>query len=58
MPIPGRRYIVVQYEKDRVVEQPDETKLKSTVKQSEKDRLVTQAEKDRIVEQSDHSKLK
>jgi len=58
MPIPGRRYIVVQYEKDRVVEQPDETKLKSTVKQSEKDRVVTQAEKDRIVEQSDHSKLK
>jgi len=49
MPIPGRRYIVVQYEKDRVVEQPDETKLKSTVKQSEKDR---------VVEQSDHSKLK
>jgi len=49
MPIPGRKYIVVQYEKDRVVEQPDETKLKSTVKQSEKDR---------IVEQSDHSKLK
>jgi len=46
MPIPGRRYIVVQYEKDRLVTQ------------TEKDRLVTQTEKDRVVEQSDYSKLK
>jgi len=46
MPIPGRKYIVVQYEKDRLVTQ------------TEKDRLVTQTEKDRVIEQSDHSKLK
>ena len=37
------------YTLGRYSEQPDETKLKGT---------VTQAEKDRVVEQSDHSKLK
>ena len=32
MPIPGRKYIVVQYEKDRVVEQSDHSKLKGITK--------------------------
>ncbi|GAH01136.1 unnamed protein product [marine sediment metagenome] len=46
------------YTLGRYSEQPDATKLKATVIQAEKDRVVTQAEKDRIVEQSDHTKLK
>lgn len=57
MPIPGRRYIVVQYEKDRVVEQPDHSKLKSTTKLTDGEDIasITEEGYQDVAAHSDHS---